>query len=82
LCFGPASIQHASTKQLKAGAAIHLSLEKLEPIDMALDDAVTVGDQQCCVYCIIVVAEIYPNRRISGTPLAHRFTQSMEEPYY
>ena len=38
-----ALIQHACTKQLEAGAAIHLALEKLEPIDMAFDDAVAIG---------------------------------------
>lgn len=30
-------------KQRKAGAAIHLALEEFEPIDMAFDDAVTLG---------------------------------------
>ncbi|WP_323069383.1 hypothetical protein [Mycetohabitans endofungorum] len=37
-----------NTKQLEAGAAIHLALEELEPIDMALNDAVTVGLKERC----------------------------------
>ncbi|WP_323074064.1 hypothetical protein [Mycetohabitans endofungorum] len=59
LCEGSrhksAPIQHVSTKQLEAGAAIHWALEKLEPIDMAFDDAVTVGCELCSVYGIVVV---------------------------
>lgn len=37
-----------NTKQLEAGAAIHWALEELEPINMALNDAVTVGLEERC----------------------------------
>ncbi|WP_410175009.1 RHS repeat-associated core domain-containing protein [Mycetohabitans endofungorum] len=54
-----APIQHASTKQLEAGTAIHLALGELEPIDMASNDAVAVGRESCSVYGIVVVTNAW-----------------------
>ena len=43
-------MQYFHAQQIEMGAAKHLTLQKFEPIDMSLCDAVTLGPGESCVH--------------------------------
>ena len=43
-------MQYFHAQQIEMGAAKHLTLQKFEPIDMSLCDAVTLGPGKSCVH--------------------------------
>ena len=47
-------IQHADAKQIELGAAVHASLQQLEPVDPPLDLAVAPGHDDSSAYRVVV----------------------------
>ena len=47
-------MQHFYAEQVEMRTAKHLTLQKFEPVDMSLCDAVTLGPGESCVHSSII----------------------------
>lgn len=58
-------MQHTYPQQGESRAAIHRALDELQAVDLALDDALAVGQDQARPHCRVVLPE--------ASPKAHQF---------